>query len=308
MAWLKRTFLFCFAILAITCNFTIGAEPEKKNSPEEKMLFSFGIMADVQWADKEERGARRYRTAITKLKECVADLNTKKLDFTIQLGDCIDGNTPLTKTREDLDRFLEEYGKLNMATYHVVGNHCRTAGPDYVRDKFGMKKTYYDFTIPAAKGWRFVVLDGNDGGYGVCSEEQLIWLEAKLAEARDNGEKVIVFNHYAVLKEASTREKMNKPLPVLNLLNGSGCVVAYFAGHNHKGGYAYKDGIYHVTMRAMVEAPIRNAYAVVEVYPSKIKEVGHGNEPSRQFDLKNLPLPPSTQPATTTAPACTTAP
>ena len=42
------------------------------------------------------------------------------------------------------------------------------------------------------------------------------------------------------------------------------------------------------TFAAMAEAPIRNAYAVIEVYPSKLNEVGYGKEPSRELKLEGL--------------------
>jgi len=257
-------------------------------SPQEK-LFSFGIIADVQYGDKDTRGARHYREGLDKLKECVGELNKQELAFTIQLGDIIDGNKE--KTHSDLESVLEEYDKLTMPKYHVVGNHCLTAGKNTLHQKLDLDKFYYDFTIPVAKGWRFVVLDGNDAGYGVLGKEQLAWLESRLAHASDNREKVIVFNHFGLLKSAA-RHRMKTPEPVLKLIDKSGCVVAYFAGHDHRGGYAFQDGIHHVTVKGIVEAPIDNAYAVIEVYSTKLREVGYGKEPSRELEF---PVPQSTE-------------
>ena len=114
------------------------------------------------------------------------------------------------------------------------------------------------------------------------------WLKSKLTQARGNREKVIVFNHFALLKSAASKHRMKKPQPVLKLINESGCVVAYFAGHDHAGGYAFQEGIHHITVKGMVEAPIHNAYAVIEVYPTKLKEVGYGKEPSRELNLEIL--------------------
>jgi hypothetical protein len=62
-------------------------------------------------------------------------------------------------------------------------------------------------------------------------------------------------------------------------------VVAYFAGHDHAGGYAFRDGIHHVTIKGMVEAPIRNAYAVIEVSPTTLLKTGFGKEPSREMTI-----------------------
>jgi hypothetical protein len=253
---------------------------------KEKRLFAFGVMADVQWADKDTRGSRHYRESLGKLEECVEELNGQDLAFTIQLGDVIDGNTTPEKTLSDLDRVLKVYNRLSMPKHHVVGNHCLAAGKEALREKLELSSFYYDFTVPSAEGWRFVVLDGNDAGYGLLGKKQLKWLESRLAHARANGERIILFNHFALIEKAARHHRMKTPEPVLRLINESGCVVAYFAGHDHAGGYALEDGIHHVTLKGMVEGPVGNAYAVIEVYPGKLKEVGHGREPSRELRLE----------------------
>lgn len=51
-------------------------------------LFSLGLITDVQYANKDVDGKRRYRTSLTRLCQAVAELNTRPLEFTIQLGDC----------------------------------------------------------------------------------------------------------------------------------------------------------------------------------------------------------------------------
>ena len=206
----------------------------------EKKLFSFGVMADVQWGDKETRGTRHYRVSLDKLKKCVEDLNGRDLAFTIQLGDLIDGNSTPEKTLSDLDRVSKVYDGLSMPKYHVVGNHCLAAGKESLRQRLGLSSFYYDFTVPSAEGWRFIVLDGNDAGYGVLGREQLKWLKSRLQRARGNGERVIVFNHFALIERAARHHRMKTPQPVLELINESGCVVAYFAGHDHAGGYAFQ--------------------------------------------------------------------
>ncbi len=160
---------------AITCS-VFGRTFAADDSQQQK-LFSFGVIADIQWGDKGTIGNRHYREALDRLKECVQELNKQKLAFTIQLGDVIDGNETSEKTRSDLEIVLEEYGKLSMPKYHVVGNHCLNAG---------------------------------------------------------------------------------------------------------------KKIIHHITVKAMVEAPIRNAYAVIEVYPDKLNEIGYGKEPSRELKLEGL--------------------
>ena len=63
----------------------IAQQPEEAG-PE----FSFAVIADVQYADKNPVGARHYRSSLTRLKQCVTELNQHDLEFVVQLGDFID--------------------------------------------------------------------------------------------------------------------------------------------------------------------------------------------------------------------------
>jgi len=247
--------------------------------------FTFAVIADVQYADKDGGRRRRYRESREMLRECVADLDTRDLAFVIQLGDMIDGYKDAARSVADLDTILAEFKGLSAPLYHVVGNHCLNAGREALLGRLGLARAYYDFTRPEAPGWRFVVLDGNDAGYGVVSEPQLEWLASTLTSARDRGEKVIVFCHFALLKEAARRHRMGKPQPVLDMVNSSGCVVAYFAGHDHNGGYAKDRGVHHVTVKGMVEAPAKGRYCVITVHADRISMIGMGDEESREMPL-----------------------
>jgi len=274
------------SLLALCVFCVIGCRPTTGKESRQQKPFSFGVIADIQWGDKETAGERHYRDALDKLRECVDGLNGRDLAFTIQLGDIIDGNTTPEKTISDLDRVLEVYNGLSMPKYHVVGNHCLTASEEILHQKLKVDRFYYDFIVPTAEGWRFIVLDGNDAGYGVLGGTQLEWLKSKLDQACVDKEKVILFNHFALLESAAPHHRMKTPEPVEDWINESGCVVAYFAGHDHAGGYACQNGIHHITVKGMVEAPVKNAYAVIEVYSDKLVEVGFGKEPSRTLRFK----------------------
>ena len=269
--------ILCILSLSGGCAFLQG---------RERPQFRFGVLADIQYADKDTHGPRHYRAALGKLEECVDDLNRRDLAFVIQLGDIIDGypdDQPASE--EDLAVVLRSFERIEAPYYHVVGNHCLNAGADVLHRRLGLERFYYHFTVPQAKGWRFVVLDGNDAGYGVISSDQMDWFGSVLRRAAEQEEKVICFCHFALLRKAAAHHRMAKPEPVLEAIENAGCGVAWFAGHDHAGGYAVRDKVHHVTVKGMVEAPQANAYAIVEVYADRLTEIGLGAEPTREMPL-----------------------
>lgn len=269
--------LVYFLLLLLTAGVAIGQIDS--HSP-----FIFGILTDVHYADQAESATRYYRAALGKLEVAVADLNRSQPAFTIQLGDIVDGNyAGAEKTKEDLDRVLSVYNKLAMPVHHVVGNHCLSVGRETLREKLGRDRLYYDFAFPEAPEWRFVVIDGYDLVCGSRGYQQKTWFLSTLESARRAGEKVICFCHFPLLKGG---RKKQGSAPYLEVLEESGCVVAWFAGHDHVGGYGFHGGVHHLTFNAIVEGPRKNAYALVELYPDRIKIVGFGEEPSRELILR----------------------
>jgi 3',5'-cyclic AMP phosphodiesterase CpdA len=274
---------------------------------------SFGLIADVQYADQDAWKRRHFREAIHKLEECVADLNTRELDFTIQLGDIVDEGA------DSLDRVLAAYGRLDMPTYHVLGNHDFVLPRPELLDKLRMDRAYHSFS---RRGWRFIVLDAQDlgVGYGWSEEsdnyrrgaemlerlrqqeaanaedwnggigpEQTAWLEKTLREAAAVGEKSIIFCHMPILAEAAdpglllwNHEEMVK------VLESTGLAAAVFGGHDHDGGCACRNGIHYITVQGMVESPERNAYAVVTLHEDRIIMDGIGDVPDRVLPLLTL--------------------
>ena len=109
---------------------------------ERNILFSFGLITDIQYADIDDRQNysktkwRRYRNALPCLQKAVAHWKVEKPSpmFIIQLGDIIDGfNSGLVDavdnernfSKEALDAVLREFSKLptNMPVLHNIGNH-----------------------------------------------------------------------------------------------------------------------------------------------------------------------------------------
>lgn len=267
--------------LALLCGCAGRHRPPQARQPPV-----FAVVADIQYGNKDTAGARHFRAAMCKLDECVANLAQRDLAFIVQLGDVVDGyENDSARSAADFDAVLRVLDRQKAPVFHVLGNHCLRVGKKTLLHRYGLKRFYYDFEVRAAPGWRFVVLDGNDAGYGIVSEKQLTWFRAVLARAAARGERVICFCHFALLKEAARDHRMAKPEPLLEALDRAGCVVAWFAGHDHAGGYAKFNGIHHVTVKGMIEASDENSFSLFELHPNQLRELGAGAEPARAQTL-----------------------
>lgn len=281
---------------------------------QQKPQFSFGVIADVQYADKNPAGGRHYRTSLKRLTECVDDLNRRDLEFVIQLGDFIDAG------KDSFEALLPIWRKLRMPRRNVIGNHDLPFLRKNVLHKLDLRRGYYEFTVGS---WRYAVLDGMDVslyGYpkghakleeatkmlaglrdqkaknaqtwnGGIGRDQIAWLRSTLKDATRRGQRVILNCHFPILAEASSNEYLLwNHAEILRLIESFPCVAAWFNGHDHAGGYAEKNGIHHVTFSGMVEAPKKNAYGIVDVFTDKLVVRGVG----KQKDLE-LALRPQTE-------------
>eukprot|EP00166_Cyanidium_caldarium_P004129 ctg_4239.g627 len=90
------------------------------------------LVADVQYADKDDRvvmgSCRHYRDALPKLVHLVDALiaqardpdGNSRPDAVLQLGDLIDGNETVSQSREELERVLRPFARLQSATAAAV--------------------------------------------------------------------------------------------------------------------------------------------------------------------------------------------
>ncbi|CAI5460397.1 unnamed protein product [Closterium sp. Yama58-4] len=91
---------------------------EAESAPEQP-LFSFGVVADIQYADKDTRTSsdgrqQRYREAPGKLAAAVAAFNEAQppLSAVVTLGDIVDGRDTEEATLEDFRVVLGELDKV----------------------------------------------------------------------------------------------------------------------------------------------------------------------------------------------------
>ncbi len=315
-SWLSKSLALAFLLhpfwLAVGGGLYLHAEPsgiaDHPASPGQvvaQSFFNVAVVADVQYADKPAVGNRAYAASQSKFQEAVIAFNQQELVFGLDLGDLIDGNRE--KSATDLQTIMAVGNQLKVPWRHVIGNHClgEMARSDVLK-AHGMTNAYYSFDY---EGWRFVVLDGMDVSHwsepdsfearlsveyerkgppfylfnGAVGPRQMAWLRDTLQSASRRGLPVIVCCHLPTLAAASNPGLLlwNHP-QVLRIIENSKCVRAYFAGHDHPGGYAFQRGIHHVTFPGMVESPA-NAYAILKVYKNRIEILGAGQIPSRNL-------------------------
>jgi manganese-dependent ADP-ribose/CDP-alcohol diphosphatase len=299
----RREFLRTSAGLAASTCLVAGCGSQVV--PDEPLRF--GVVTDVQYADADPKGPRIFRGSPKKLKAAVADFNTMNLDFVINLGDLID------RDFFSFDTMMPIMGTINAPVAHVLGNHDYEVADVMkasVPERLGMSTKHYDFVMG---NWRFVVLDGNELSLhahikdsevyrksallleelkaqnkhnakpwnGAMGREQLNWLSSRLAMATKAHQKVIVFCHWPIFPEAL--DTLWNAEALLEVLESSDCVAAYFNGHHHAGGYGEKKGIHYVTFRGMVDGAERTSYSTVECTSNRIEITGYGDEPSRSL-------------------------
>jgi len=267
---------------------------------------TFGAIADCQYADADPSGQRLYRRSPEKLRACVAGLDAEEFDFVVHLGDLID------RDWESYDVVVPILDGVDGDVHVVLGNHEFSVAEEHKRavpERLGLERRYYEF---AHRGWRFVVLDGNelssyawpegspeyDAGQewyaehaagrpewnGALGPEQRAWLDEVLTRADDAGERVILFCHFPVLPE---NEDLNlwDEAQVRPLLARHPSVKAWLNGHEHAGGYAELDGIHYLTLHGMVDTE-ETAWAVVTLDGDTLRVDGRGREPDRLLRLR----------------------
>lgn len=274
-----------------------------------------GMLADAQYCDCESAGTRFYRNSLRKMEECIREFSSRKLDFVIQLGDLID------RDFASFSRILAVYEQISVPSYHVLGNHDFAfpgrSGSEPLKSlgmpSLGPGKGYFSFSVG---DWEFIVLNGNDvstfanrsgsdkyrkaeaivaalkerkapnaqawnGGMG---EEQIEWLRQTLDSARRANRRAVLFCHFPIFP--GNEHNLYNDGQLLELLEAyPRCAVAWFSGHNHRGNYAERKGVHHLTLSGMVETEYRNSYAVVELYPDRLEVIGFDREPSRTLRL-----------------------
>lgn len=291
-------------LIALWFSFVLTTLGEQPDPP----FFRFGLVADVQYANKPPRGKRNYSESADRLRACVADFNQRGLAFVANLGDSIDGDG--AKSAVDMTLIAGIFQQLTCPVRHVIGNHCLNLPRPVLLKTLGLKSPYYEFS---RERWRFLVLDGMDVSpkspegskqeqeaksflaknpkankyAGAIGEDQMAWMRDQLVDAARQKQRVILFCHQPILAAASSRgATLWNAAEVEATLVQSGCVVAWINGHDHKGGYAFANGIHHLTVEGMIESPKgAGNYAIASVFATRIAIEGKGLMSSRELKI-----------------------
>jgi manganese-dependent ADP-ribose/CDP-alcohol diphosphatase len=299
----RRRFLALSAVAASAAK--VGAQTVAPPNP----LLTFGLITDVQYADVDPEGERHYRESPGKLKTAVAWLATKKLPFTLHLGDFID---------RDFKAFaavLPLLDGLGHPVHHLLGNHDYTVADGEkagIVAKLGMPGDYYQFS---SSGVRFVMLDTNEVSTykypagspkeleaeailqklavekspnahpwnGGLSAAQLEWLERELTAADAAKEPVILCGHHPFLP-ADNLQAWNVD-GVFAVIDRHTSVVAYFNGHNHAGAEVMRKGVPYITFKSVLHEPGVNAFSAIRLFADRLEIEGNGREQSRVIPL-----------------------
>lgn len=295
-------FLTIVCLVLLTDQFAFAQKSINKQGNQSEKLFSFGVIADVQYANADKAGARDYRNSIYKLEKCISELNTHDLECIISLGDIIDHDY------SSLDKPLSILEKSKAPVYHVIGNHEFSVEDKYkgdIRERLNNKRGYAAFKV---ENIDFIILDGSDistfahaegsreydlalAKYegmkkrginnattwnGGISDKQFRWLKGRIEKAERRNRKVLLFCHWPLLPENGTQLWDNKK--VLELINKYKAVIVWMSGHHHAGGYHKVGNIHHLTIKGMVEAQSETSFGIMDVYPDKLVLNGYGDQ------------------------------
>ena len=170
----------------------------------QKPLFTIGLFADAQFADKENGryGSRNkyFRDAKIRLQKCLEEFseNAEKLTCVINLGDLYDGyndDDPEHLYFRDQSKWPEEIKERNSKEFEemveiirmsllkdlrlvsVLGNHDMAVTREVFKAKMNIKEDYYKVELP--RNWVLLCLDTTDMNPRYVEENSEAWKEGQ---------------------------------------------------------------------------------------------------------------------------------
>lgn len=207
---------------------------------------------------------RPQLNAPARFKECLKLVKKHKVDFILNGGDSIHAADydDITRARvnEQWDAWFDCMQELKgYDMYSCIGNHdpwwaapVKTDtmyGKEYVVKQLKMPHRYYSFD---RKGWRFIILDGNNPKVSL-DDEQYQWLEKDL-NALPEGTPTLLMSHFPVFGATpvlvGVNHSDNKKLKDL-FYRHRDKVRVFLSGHNHLYDKVLYNGVWYCCNGAM---------------------------------------------------------
>ena len=224
----------------------------------DRPTLRFGVIADVHHG--------LHPKARERLLPFIAEMNHRRADFIIQLGDFCQGYS--RRNKDKFDDFMRLWNSFRGPKYHVLGNHDMDGcSKREIMDYWGMEAATFSFD---RGGYHFVVLDSNSfklsdeyihydtGNYfkhpegrSYLTAAQIEWLGHDLAAT---ARPTIIFSHRGLDPQRGVKDGG----PVRALLEGTNReagwqkVVACLCGHYHRDGYEIISGIPYIQINSAV--------------------------------------------------------
>ena len=273
-----------------------GSLIAQEQSISPRKLLSLGLVTDIHYADKPQRGTRVYRDSLAKAKEFTALFTEKKPDAIVCLGDLVDAAPTVKEELSYLKKIVPVMNEPGIPCHYVIGNHCvdtLTKEEFFKHAKTSSKSGHYSIDI---NGVHLVILDAcytkNMEHYGRNNSkwhdanippEQLNWLKKDLQE---NKLPALVFAHQRLDLPPKDNHAIKQCLEVRKILEDSQNIVAVFQGHSHKNELKEINGIPYCTLSAVIEGKgeENNSYSILEVFNNQTASLkGYRKQTDRKF-------------------------
>ena len=284
---------------------------------DSSVLFSVGIIADVQYGIRKNSGLSHFKDSLRYLEEAILCFNNRRVDAVINLGDLVDSNEP-----NHLNAALEILNESKSHVINILGNHD-LMGPlkrETVLKRLGIKKTWGE---KYKKGnWRFIAVDSTEYSLlsenraqqgcqevlqrlkeqkdpclqrwnGMASQQQMRQIKNLLKQSAMEQNSVLILNHMVTGSDSGsvTHRSLNHE-DLIELFNSYPCVYAHLNGHDHAGGFKTdkESGIHYLTFPAICDSGGKtSAHAIAHFRRDSISIEGWGRVISRKLKCQRKP-------------------
>lgn len=200
----RRNFLRSSALLSASAALPSGHLLASENNPSDKrnkVVLRIAHITDVHLPIDVEIHER--------YKQCLERIKQHKVDFILNGGDSVMDVADDNMKRENVIAQWDGWDICNKSiekyeVYSCIGNHDSwwaaptknddMYGKDYAVKRLKIPNRYYAFS---KKGWRFIILDGNNKDTSI-DDEQYEWLETELHNLPAETP-VLLMSHFPIL-------------------------------------------------------------------------------------------------------------